>query len=180
MSDQLEDWLKTYRQNLDVEAPPVGHSERFAQKLNAQPGASHNNWYWWAAAVVLSLLAISFLIGRNSHTTLSVQGKSLASVSPELAEVEEHLASQVAIRLQDMHAYRPTDPDLVGRNLEILQALDQEYAALRQDLADNPDDQRVVNSMIVNYRIRLRVMERMIDVLASINKKEPENDDIRI
>lgn len=181
MSDQLKDWFEQHRDELDMEAPPTGHSERFAQKLNKQESRGKSSgWLWAAAAAVVVLLAVSFLIGKSSNSQADPFNNSLSGVSPEMAEVEEHFATQVAIRLQDLNTYKPIDPSISSQNKRILEALEAEYETLKKDLEENPQDQRVVNSMIQNYRTRIKVMDRMVNALESINHKTHSNEELHI
>ncbi len=190
MSDQLEKWFDRNREEMDLEAPPKGHSERFAQKLNlssGQTGAARSTdgfsgkWMWAAAAMVAVLIAVSFLLGRAGKVEVEqISQNSLASVSPEMAEVEDHLITQVAIKMDDLRAYTDADKALIEENFKILEKLEKEYELLKTDLAQNHQDQRVINSMIMNYRIRIKVMDRMLNSLGSINHKTRSDEDLHI
>jgi len=183
MSDQLEKWFDKNREKMDLEAPPKSHSERFAQKLNAAENTNSfsGKWMWAAAATVVILIAVSFLLGRAGKVDVEAFSRnSLASVSPEMAEVEDHFVSQVAIKMDDLRAYTDADKALIAENFKILAKLEKEYELLKADLAQNHQDQRVINSMIMNYRIRIKVMDRMLNSLGSINNKTRTDEDLHI
>jgi len=183
MSDQMKDWLRTHRDELDMEAPPIGHSERFARKLNNAPEKKiSHSWVWASAAVIIVLIGASFLLGRSSGNDLTdtMDPNSLSSISPEMAEVEDHLATQVAMRFKDLKKFKDLDPKILEQDLRILSALEKEYENLKNDLSENPRDQRVVHSMIKNYRTRINVMDKMVNALESINHRNKSNEELHI
>ena len=173
MSDQLENWFKENRELLDQDAPPKGHAERFAKRLNASPSiTAPHKWTWAAAAMVAVLIAGSFLLGRSSGSAIVEMDNTLSSVSSEMAEVEDHFAMQVAMKMEHMRTFANNEDDTqIKKNLEILSQLEKEYDLLKSDLAENPKDERVINSMIMNYRVRIKVMDRMLEALEAMNNK---------
>lgn len=182
MSDQLENWFKENRELLDQEAPPKGHAERFAARLNtSKTNTTHNKWVWAAAAMVAVLIAVSFLLGRSSGSAVVEMDNTLSSVSSEMAEVEDHFAKQVAMKMEHMRTFEnSTEDELVKKNLQILTQLENEYELLKSDLAENPKDERVINSMIMNYRVRIKVMDRMLSALESMNNNPRKDEELHI
>ena len=182
MSDQIENWFKENRELLDQEAPPKGHAERFTDRLDASStNTKQSKWMWAAAAMVAVLIAASFLLGRSSGSTVVEMDNTLSSVSLEMAEVEDHFASQVAIKMEHMRSFEHNEGNgQVQKNLLILDKLENEYELLKSDLEENPKDERVINSMIMNYRVRIKVMDRMLEALASMNKNTRTDEEIHI
>lgn len=182
MSDQIENWFKEHRDLLDQETPPKGHAERFAERLKtSSTSTNHNKWIWAAAAMVAVLIAASFILGRSSGSAVVEIDNTLSSVSSEMAEVEDHFARQVAMKMEHMRSFEHNEENgQVQKNLLILDQLENEYELLKSDLEENPKDERVINSMIMNYRVRIKVMDRMLEALASMNKNTRTDEEIHI
>ena len=54
------------------------------------------------------------------------------------------------------------------------QMLDSAYVELKNDLKDNVDNEEVINAMIQNYRIKLQILEQILDNIQSNEDKENE------
>jgi hypothetical protein len=78
--------------------------------------------------------------------------------------------SQISQKLQLIEHY----PDVSGDAKRELAALDSIYSDLKQDLKDNIDNEEVVSAMIENYRLKLDVLE---GILNQIQKQHIEEDD---
>ncbi len=118
-----------------------------------------------AAAVVLLVTAafVFFWTGANP----SSQQPTLSMVSDEMAETEEYYTMMISEKMGEIEQNEQwVDKEVVRDML----ALDQAYTELRTDLADNVDNEEVIHAMIVNYKIKLDILDR---ILAQI--KEAKN-----
>ena len=182
MSDPIENWFKENRDLLDQEVPSKGHAERFAERLNASSTSTkHSKWIWAAAAMVAVLIAASFLLGRSSGSAVFEIDNTLSSVSSEMAEVEDHFARQVAMKMEHLRSFEHKEGNgQLQKNLLILDQLENEYELLKSDLEENAQDERVINSMVMNYRVRIKVMDRMLEALESMNKNTRTDEEIQL
>jgi predicted CopG family antitoxin len=53
-----------------------------------------------------------------------------------------------------------------------MEELDEVYAELKEDLKDNASNPEVIEAMILNYRVKLEILEDLLNQL-----KEKENQD---
>jgi len=205
MGDKLEDNIRKNRNQLDQKEPRAGHFERFEEKLDAvrekaqtsipiDQGAlqvetsniipkSRMGTWWRVAASIAVIFMIGYLFfSENNGKAVAEKGLALKDISPELAEVESFYASQIEMMTQeaepftgDAAAYREN----VTRHLEFL---DVEYDTLKKDLATNYADERVINSMIQNYRMRLHILEQFLSHIKSSKQPTKKNnyEDIEI
>ena len=51
-----------------------------------------------------------------------------------------------------------------------LELLDDEYQSLRNDLKDNADSEEVINAMIENYRLKLHMLEKILEEIQKNNE----------
>ena len=59
-----------------------------------------------------------------------------------------------------------------------LEQLDEVYKELMNDLQDNADNEEVVQAMIENYRIRLQILEQILNEIKG--EQDEETDEISI
>ncbi|MEQ9101425.1 MAG: hypothetical protein RIF36_06405 [Imperialibacter sp.] len=119
-----------------------------------------------AAAAVTLLLAASITFMWNGAGSSKSQ-PTLSMVSPEMAETEQYYAMMISEKMNEIEANGQwVDKEVV----EDMLALDQAYTELQTDLADNVDNEEVIHAMIVNYKIKLDILDR---ILAQI--KEAKN-----
>ncbi len=98
---------------------------------------------------------------------------ALHDISPELAETEYYYASQISEKLQMIHT---SDADVDNLVKEDLTLLDSAYYELQLDLMDNADNEEVINAMIQNYRIKLQILEKVLDEIRTKESNESPNE----
>lgn len=119
-----------------------------------------------AAAVTVVFAATAILLWQVRNTSSQSQ-PTLSMVSVEMAETEQYYAMMISEKMDEIEQNgRWIDREVIRD----LKALDQAYAELRTDLSDNVDNEEVINAMIINYKIKLEVLDR---ILAQI--KEAKN-----
>ena len=85
---------------------------------------------------------------------------NLGDISPEYAEIEIHYVNQVNDRMNELNQLSP-DPEL----METIHELEEEYEYLKAELGTGGDDEQIVEAMIETYRLKLRVLEDILDHL---------------
>ena len=55
-----------------------------------------------------------------------------------------------------------------------MEELDEVYVELKEDLKDNASNPEVIEAMILNYRVKLEILE---DLLNQLKQKENQNDE---
>jgi hypothetical protein len=61
-------------------------------------------------------------------------------------------------------------------NIE-LSELDKIYRELKEDLKDNADNEEVVAAMIQNYRLKLEILEEILQQLQPANENTEDDED---
>jgi len=146
-------------------------------KLDANKDKSANGrtpWFWMkiAASVVLAV-AMSWMVFSIIYLNEKNQdGYALKDISPELAETEFYYSAQINEKLKIIHASNADVDELVNENLALL---DSAYSDLKKDVQDNADNEEVISAMIQNYRIKLEILEDVLDEIKS--KDEGQNSD---
>ena len=198
MKDTLKDFIDDNRDDLDGNTPPEGHLERMKARLGENTSASSNEpkvisfevrklWYAAAAAAAIAVIVVSVWMTNSDpspqvaeHPTpieTPTTFASLGDVSPEMAEVEDYFIQSVSTRVQLVDNYDQPSESFVQSCLGRLAALEIDYSELKKDLSANSNDQRVINAMIQNYRIRLQVLDQLLQQLElNQHRKQEKNE----
>lgn len=126
------------------------------------------------AAVGIILLATIWTVYQlQPAKPVSKEGMpsyALHDVSPEYAEVEMYYASEIDQLLLDI------DPNTLDPSVrEALQQLDEEYAALQEEMGEQIDNEKVIEAMIQTYRLKLEVLK---DIYASMQSDKKVSHDV--
>ncbi|OKL39086.1 hypothetical protein [Pontibacter flavimaris] len=213
MKDSLEKFVQNNREEFDVFEPrpelwqhicqelPQTSPEKEAKviKFNFGERASFSADFFFmrvAAAIVLLLgcgLTI-FLMKQQtpdtantlaSNQSINAPAADVNAIAPELPEIEAYYASQIKAKKSELSAY-----DLKVLGLDEHQLIDNElirldssYVSLKNQLYTSPNTNEIVGALIQNLQIRIRVLNRQLEVLQKLepNKQqpiqEPQNDD---
>lgn len=203
MKDSLEDFVNENRESFDADSPSAGHMDRFKTMLNAQASEddSENDsgkdrkvvtlevrklWQFAAAVAVLIAVALGVwmnigdetqpvIVDNTATVDQNIEPTALQEISPEMAEVEDYFIQTVSQRVQEVDSYNASEEPFVVNCLQQLETLETEYAELKKDLSVNYNDERIVNSMIQNYRMRLRVLDQLLLQLEMTNKRKTQD-----
>jgi len=104
------------------------------------------------------------------------QEKKLQNLEiPELREAEIYYTNMVDNRLEELTPLIQQDPELQNELNNDLSELDSLYTELQKDLVDNIANDEVVEAMIQNYRLKLEILEDLLEKLQETSKNE-ENE----
>lgn len=181
---KLEEFIKDNRNDLDEATPSFKIWERLEQELDAQEeqkvvGKSHLKVvssarkttrlrvlryakYASIAAVGLVLLLVGGVIGSRWTATqgASLAEVSLSDVSDEYAEVEQHYAQQVNLKIEELKK-RDFDQSI----LDDIAELDEAFQELKQELGKTGSfsDEEIILAMVENYQMKIEILERVLE-----------------
>ena len=99
--------------------------------------------------------------------------EKLTAIDPQLKETEDYYNNLVNSLYNEATPLLTNKPEIKIELNSDLSHLDSICADLKKDLKDNVANQDVVEAMIQNYRIKIRILEDMLTVLkADENKPE--------
>ena len=123
-----------------------------------------------AAAVLLLMVSVAVIFSINTE---SKSGVSLHQVSLELAETEQFYIQQISNKMQLIESY----PEVSTQARQELAALDSIYMELQMDLKDNIDNEEVVSAMIEHYRLKLDLLEGILNQIRKQGNGEEDEAD---
>lgn len=161
MRDNLKQILENKRDDFEVYNLDKDDSWE-AIKEGLQRQERSGNWVWMkvAASVVLVLgLAFTFAVFRGGSEVISSEFQETQFY------YEQIINSQMTLVRNQVE-----DPSV----LEDLDALDKAFNELSQDLKDDVHNEEVISAMVDNYRLKLRILEKILEELE--DKEEDEKD----
>jgi len=132
-----------------------------------------------AAAVVIIFIASYYFHEFRSQKTIE-KGKNTAENNPvyeELMEAEFYYSAQISERKEELFKLIDNVPGLQKDVSNELDDLDAIYLELKQDLKDNVDSQEVIEAMMQNFRLKLEILENMLEQIKSKKNKNKPNDE---
>jgi hypothetical protein len=177
MNDSLEDFVRQHREEFDLREPdPSVWLKINPANANAKKRQRPMRWLRIAAAIAVifagSSVGIYYLTGGESEADLFSN-----QLYMELQETEAFYTRLVTDRYNELKPYLASDPmanDVLTADLE---ELDQVYLELKNDLKDNISNTEVIEAMVLNYSIKLQILEDLLKQLKEKENQDYEKDD---
>ncbi|MDX2431870.1 MAG: hypothetical protein QNK35_13115 [Bacteroides sp.] len=172
MSDRLEDFVRQHREEFDLREPDPSVWLKI-NPANAPVVKSQRPLRWLRVAAVIAVIfagssvGIHYLTGGNSEADLYSE-----QIYMEMQETEAFYTRMVSERYKELKPFLASDPMANEMLTSDLEELDQVYLDLKNDLKDNVSNPEVIEAMVLNYRIKLEILEDLLNQL-----KEKENQD---
>jgi len=184
-TDKLEKFVIDNRNDFDDLEPSPAIWDKIQKK---EPKKLELNWtriLVRAAAVVVifvsSYIFIDFINKQNTDIVFAeteTMDPEDALIYQDLREAEFYYSSMIEQRKEEFyHLAGNNSPLRNDINME-LSELDNIFRELKEDLNDNADNEEVVVAMILNYRLKLEILEEILLQLepAKDNTKKDENE----
>ena len=162
MSDKLKKYVE--ERSADFEVFPFDVEEGWkgvAERVSKPEPKKQNPWMKIAASVSLLLVA--------SIVLLIFQYQQNTGLARELAEAEYYYQEMVDAKLASVKGKVDTAPILADFEVK-----DDAFRELKNDLNDNVDNHEVVEAMIANYRLKLKILEQIVTELEEDNYESIE------
>ncbi len=172
MSDRLEEFVKQHHEQFDLHEPDPSIWLKInpANQVVAQERRPMR-WLKIAAAVAMifagSTAGIYFLTGG-----LSDVDRYSSELYQEVLETEQYYSQIVSDRYNELQPFLVSNPAANEMLSADMEELDEVYKELKEDLKDNASNPEVIEAMILNYRVKLDILEDLL-----IQLKEKENQD---
>ncbi len=177
MSDRLEDFVRQHREEFDLREPDPSVWLKI-NPANAPAVKEKRPMRWLRVAAAIAVIfagssaGIYFLTGGNNEADLYSQ-----ELYMEMQETEAFYTMMVSDRYEELKPYLASDPlanEMLSADME---ELDEVYHELKNDLKDNISNPEVIEAMVLNYRIKLEILEDLLNQLKEKENQDYEKDD---
>ena len=177
--DKLEKYILDHREQFDELEPDPALWDKIGSRKAPVFRINWGGVAWRAAAVVAIFIGSyyfhDYMASRKPEKGF-LAGKLDDMESPmvkELIEAEAYYTSQINMRKEEVFKLTANSPDVQREiNTELVE-MDKVFEELKDDLKDNADNEEVIEAMIQNYRLKLDILEEMLNRLQE--SKEPQN-----
>lgn len=177
MSDNLKKYIAENNAEFDA-LPNTGHFERFKQKQGLKTIVKKSKQpvipvFIKIAAVFILVFGIGWLVfnlGKIQASQEFASNTSSINISNDMEEVEFFFTEQVNLKKKEVLAYSSSNNKATQHIMLELEKLELEYLDLKEELAINNNNEQVINAMIENYRMRLNLLEKLLQQLKKSNK----------
>ena len=166
----LEDLFENLKNNFDTENPNLGHQERFLNKLNTQNSSLNKTKknlgkpFIGIAASIALLVSLFIFLSKETNTI------NLASISPEMAKVESVFMASLSKELKNLDSEEmPEYQELIVDALFELKVLEEDYNQLVFGLKEDPDNELILDAMILNFQSRIDIIQDTKEKIEELN-----------
>lgn len=177
MKDELKKYVEQHRERFESYDLDVDDAWQEIE-LELERDQQSNSLLTWrnvariaAVFVVIAAIGFGFYL-NNERIKLNDGGIALHRISADLADTEAFYSTQIDEKLQMIEAASGSLDEEVVMQLKVL---DEDYSSLKKDLNDQADSEEVINAMIQYYRLKLSMLEKILDEIQE--KDENENHD---
>jgi hypothetical protein len=187
MKDKLEQFIEDNRDSFDSFSAPEAEklwgkiTERRRSKIfgNRLFGSLSK------VAAVLVIFVLSYLfheyIDRGRADKIAERKMNDIYLQlPELKEAENYYANMVSNKLAEIKPFLAENPGINKAVQVDLTELDSVYLSLKNDLKDNVANDQIIEAMIQNYRLKLRILEELQSEIKKEKGDENEKPKISI
>lgn len=168
--DKLEKFIKDNRNDLD----PYDPSPEVWEKISHSISPVRRSYIFRISAAAVVMLAICSAVVMYGMYARANRNSSTESIAgDELREAEMFYNSMAGTLWQEAEPLLTGHPEIERELNTGLAQIDSICKDICKDLKDNIANSEVVEALIRNYRLRITLLEEMLDVL---KQNESENE----
>ncbi len=169
--DKLEKFVRDNTQSFNSLEPPEMAWDAIEKELPAsKQKAVRKLWpYAWKAAAAILIFASAWMLNdytdENKKTTGSEFVKSEIQTNPvltELSDAEAYYTTQISSKQAELAKYAQQNPEIIEDLKKEFTEMDKSKAELRKDLAQSNADEKVIEAIILSYRVKLEILDQML------------------
>ena len=176
--DRLEEHIRNNRKDLDRHNPSYDVWRRIDKSLGKEK--THLPKWFSIAAMFVLILGSALILYNGRSKIFGLRGEKIMEAeeeraNPQLKETEIYYTNLVNSLYREATPLLVSNPDIKKELNTDISHLDSLCTDIRKDLKDNVANQEVVEALILNYRIKIRLLEDMLVILRE-NEGKPDNN----
>ncbi|MFB6342652.1 hypothetical protein ACE1ET_13065 [Saccharicrinis sp. FJH62] len=131
-----------------------------------------------AVIIVLAMYGAYNMVIKVAQTEIAT--KSDRHVDPaikEYSEAEAYYASQVNTKVAELEHIAKEHPEVIAEVKEEFELLDKDMKTMKGDLNEGIAQKEIIEAMVQNYRLKLKILENILDQLNTNNNENSSDDD---
>jgi hypothetical protein len=179
MKDRLEDFVLQNREEFNTREPDPSLCFKINRENTLEKKNKRLVWLRYAAAVAVIFASFSagiyYLSGAGSGSD-----KIYGDLYEEILETEAYYSSVVNQKYNELEPYLSSSPELKNELDYDLNELDDIYLELKEDLKDNVGNPEVIDAMIRQYRMKVEILEQLLNQLNEKKNNYEEEKNISL
>ena len=170
--DNLDTLFEKLHDQWDFEELESGHEMRFLQKQKSKPRKK----IWIPMSVASSILIIvGFFTFYNPQ---QAKAKNFDFASAQTREADSVFTSMINVELQKLKSDNsPANKKIIEDALKQINAMDDDYDKIKQELIKNGENKQIIYAMISNLQIRISFLEDVMKQIEKNNKIKYPSDE---
>lgn len=174
--DELKTLIESNRELFDSAEPEIGHFERFEQKLRQQQTTKTRTIIWPTLLKVASVSILIILSGLYVTEHFILTKFPAAQQNVEFNEAHKYYIQVVDQKIGEIeHLQKQMSPEQQKILMNELTEMDNLYKKIQQDYKEMPNDPRIIQTMIQHYRMKVDVLNRIINDLQNVKQINSSN-----
>lgn len=183
--DYLERLISDNKEALNNDEPHADLWNKISHELGEEPTKSvfsKSQIYWKVAAILLLGICSFLLVERFSQKSdfpqkqVAVVDRSGEEVDAEFARVERFYAGLIEEKKMLLASYEK-DNGLREEFTQDIEKLDNLYLKLKDELAENKNNDKLIEVMIRNLQFRIEILNQQLMILEKVQQVKTQEDD---
>lgn len=175
--DKLEEHIRRDREHLDIYEPSADSWAKIRSSVKRKK-SPFGHWVSVAAMFIIILGSAVMLyrtLNRTDEAGKLSNDADVNHINPELKETEIYYNNVVNSLYMEATPMLTAHPEIEKELVTDISRLDSICSEIKKDLKDNIANREVVEALIQNYRIKIRLLEDMLVILKK-NEGNPEKN----
>lgn len=180
--DKLEEHVRKNREALDRYNPPSGTWRRIRKLIFIKKPNPLRLVVSIAAMLAIIIASATLFLKHDNFLSgnwITITN-SLSDQNPQLKETEIYYNNLVFSLYNKVNPLLAANPDIRNELFTDISHLDSVYVEIRKDLKDNVSNQEVIDALIQNYRIKIELLEEMLEILRENEEKSDKSPDYEL
>jgi hypothetical protein len=179
--DQLEKFVREGASGFDVLEPPAMAWDAIENRLPAKRKSLliRMRPHLWKAAAAVLIFASAWILSDFAHRPKSPATAGIRmplNATPELNELsdaEAFYASRISSKQAELAAYTRQHPEILEELKREFSEMDRDREQLNKDLAESHADEKVIEAIILSYRMKIDILDQMLEEMKRAKGESP-------
>ncbi len=180
MSEKLENFIKSNRKQFDEFEAPEGIWSRIEVELDEQIEKKPSkhleilslSWVKIAATITL-VVTTGLLLWQYQKTSVA----DISRINPQLAKQQYYYTSVIQEKQDELKQIKKKDPALYEEFSSEINAIEENYLKLKNNLSTSPNREKTVKAMIQNLQIQIQILNEQLLIIDRVNQIKKEYKD---
>ena len=182
-TERLDQFVRENAEGFDTLNPPELAWEVIEQRLpSGRKPVVRRIWpYAWKVAAAVLIFAAAWMLNDLRDISKTSDGSALAKkeINPaldDLSDAEAYYTSQISSRQAELAAYARQHPEILEDLKAEFSEMDRKKADLKDDLTESNADEKVIEAIILSYRVKIEILDEMLTALKKAEGESMEDD----